>query len=356
MAHEYVGNLHNHTVYSDGWGRHNDVARAALSAGLDFVVTTDHNVLVQGLDGYRYRGDSRVLLLTGEEVHDPDRQPQRNHLLVYEVGQEIASHARNPQQLIDTVREHNGMSFLAHPVDSEAPLFDESDLSWVSWDVSGFSGLEVWNFMTEFKRLLTSWPRAIYYAYQPHKIATGPPPGTLSRWDQLLAAGRRVVAIGGADGHAMPVRKGPLRRVVFPYEFLFRAVNTHILTDRPLTGAAEDDRQLLFAALRRGCCFVGYDLPTSTRGFRFRATSDRGEALMGDEIRVGFGTTFQIFAPRRCRIHLLCDGEVVQSWQDADQVAHTTDRPGAYRVEAYLSFEGEERTWVLSNPIYVIGG
>lgn len=353
MPHEYVGNLHNHTVYSDGWGRHNDVARAALAADLDFVVTTDHNVLVQGLDGYRYHGDRRVLLLTGEEIHDPDRQPQRNHLLAYEVGREIASQAKNPQSLIDTIRDHNGHSFLAHPVDSNASLFNEGDLSWVSWDVSGFTGLEVWNFMTEFKALLTSWPRAIYYAYQPHKVATGPPPGVLSRWDQLLAAGRRVVAIGGADGHAMPVRKGPLERVVFPYEFLFRAVNTHVLTERPLTGAADQDRRLLFDALGNGRCFVGYDLPAPTHGFRFRATSDRGAAQMGDSLSLGFGVTFQIFAPLRCRIRLLCDGEILSTWYDSDQVTYTSNQPGAYRVEAYLPFEGQERTWVLSNPIYV---
>lgn len=353
MPNEYVGNLHVHTVYSDGSGSHNQVAAAALEAGLDFVVVTDHNVLVGGLDGYRHRQGRRVLLVTAEEIHDPNRQPQRNHLLAYEVGRELAPLAAEPQRLIDGVRAEEGLAFLAHPYERAAPRFGEGDYSWVSWEVEGFTGLEIWNFMSEFKSLLTSWPAALSYAYQPHRIASGPFPETLDRWDQLLAAGKRVVAIGGSDAHARLVRKGPLRRTIFPYEFLFRAVNTHVLTDEALTGEVELDRRRLFLALRRGRCFVGYDLPASTRGFRFTATSDRGTALMGETVTAQFGATFQIRTPRRCRLRLLRDGELINEWLDRDQAVHTAQRAGAYRVEAHLQFAGETRTWILSNPIYV---
>jgi hypothetical protein len=54
VAYEYVGNLHTHTNYSDGNGSHEDIALAAIKAGLDFVIVTDHNVWVDGMDGYRY--------------------------------------------------------------------------------------------------------------------------------------------------------------------------------------------------------------------------------------------------------------------------------------------------------------
>lgn len=353
MSHEYVGNLHCHTVYSDGHGTHNDIAAAAIAAGLDFVVVTDHNVLVEGVDGYRYQDEARVLLLAGEEVHDQTRQPQKNHLLVYETGTELARLASDPQALINAVKSQEGLCFLAHPVDPAAPLFKEPDLSWVSWEVEGYHGLEIWNFMTEYKSLLTSWPRAIYYAYQPERIANGPFPETLARWDQLLAAGKRVFAIGGSDAHAMPMRKGPLQRVIFPYQFLFRAVNTHVLTSDPLSGDPDLDRQRLFMNLARGHCFVGYDLPASTGGFRFLASSDQGQAEMGDTIRSQFGVSLQIRTPQRCRIRLLCDGEVIRQWENQDQAIETTQRPGAYRVEAYLEFRGRERTWILSNPIFV---
>ena len=36
LIHEYVGNLHNHSIYSDGHGSHDDIALAAIQAGLDF--------------------------------------------------------------------------------------------------------------------------------------------------------------------------------------------------------------------------------------------------------------------------------------------------------------------------------
>ncbi|TFH33398.1 MAG: PHP domain-containing protein, partial [Anaerolineales bacterium] len=149
MTHEIVGNLHMHTRYSDGDGDHEDIARAALDAGLDFVVVTDHNVWVSGMDDYYYLGPKRVLLLTGEEVHDQGRQPQKNHLLIYEARRELAQFAQNPQSLIDRAIETGGLAFLAHPTDPAAPAFNEDDLSWVDWSVRGYHGLELWNFMSE---------------------------------------------------------------------------------------------------------------------------------------------------------------------------------------------------------------
>ena len=46
--HEAVVNLHMHTRYSDGTGTHRDIAQAAIAAGVDVVIVTDHNILVQG--------------------------------------------------------------------------------------------------------------------------------------------------------------------------------------------------------------------------------------------------------------------------------------------------------------------
>jgi Predicted metal-dependent phosphoesterases (PHP family) len=108
---EVVGNLHVHTVYSDGTADHRGVARAAARAGLDFVVVTDHNVWVHGVEGYT----DGVLLLVGEEVHSVRRYPQVNHLLVYGAEAELAPRAADPQQLIQEVDERGGICFLAHP-------------------------------------------------------------------------------------------------------------------------------------------------------------------------------------------------------------------------------------------------
>ena len=352
--HEYVANLHAHTLFSDGEGTHDEVAAAAIAAGLDAVWITDHNVYVQGLDGYRYQGDRRVLLLAGEEIHDQVRLPQKNHLIVVEARRELAPLAAHPQRLLDAVSEAGGLAFIAHLVDPEAPLFHEPDLSWVDADLHGAYGVEIWNTMSEFKGHLRSIPRALWYAFLPDFSPTGPYPEALKRWDALLASGRRVPAIGGADAHGTRVRLGPITRTVLPYLFLFRAVNTHLLTEEPLTGDAEADRRRLADALRKGHAFVGYDRPASTRGFQFNVSADQGQAGMGDTLAYRFGATFQVQLPRPAHLRLIRHGVTVREWVRADAGVHTVTEPGAYRVEARLPFRGRLRHWIVSNPIYLV--
>lgn len=94
---ELIVNLHMHTTYSDGTGDHQDIAQAALETGLDAVIVTDHNILVKGPEGYYREGDRQVLMLIGEEVHDRTREPQKNHLLVIGVDQEMVDLAEKPR-------------------------------------------------------------------------------------------------------------------------------------------------------------------------------------------------------------------------------------------------------------------
>lgn len=102
--HELIVNLHMHTRYSDGTGSHSDIGRAAMRAGVDVVIVTDHNVLVEEAQRYFRDGKQRCLLLVGEEIHDQARQPQKNHLLVFNTQRELATFANDPQILIDNVR------------------------------------------------------------------------------------------------------------------------------------------------------------------------------------------------------------------------------------------------------------
>jgi hypothetical protein len=343
-----------HTPYSDGFLFHDEIALAAIRAGLDFVVTTDHNIYVGGLDGYRSVGERRVLLLVGEEVHDQTRDPQKNHMLIFEAQAELSPYAPSPQELIEQANEREALTFIAHPVDPEAPAFNEPDLSWTAWDVNGYAGIELWNFMSEFKSLLSSFPKALYYAFNPSRIAAGPFSAAISKWDSLLASGRRVVAIGGADAHAFPSNVGPIKRTLFPYEFHFQTVNTHILTERPLNGDVEIDRQRIFNAIRRGHCFVGYDLPARTEGFRFGAVGEDGPLMMGDQVRTRFGVTLQVKLPTAAQARLIRNGHEIKRWENCTTAVYTATDPGAYRIEAYLHYKGRLRGWIFSNPIYII--
>jgi hypothetical protein len=359
--HEIVVNLHMHTVYSDGTGTHKDIADAAIKAGLDAVIVTDHNVLVQGVEGYYRIGrslttplrKSRVLLLVGQEVHDQDRVPQKNHLLVFNASRDVAPLADVPQTLINGVHEAGGLSFIAHPRDPEAPAFKETDISWEAWDVQGYTGIELWNGLSELKTLVPTKLHGAFYAFFPQFIGHHPILEVLQRWDDMLSEGQRVVAIGGSDAHALNMHMGPLHRVIFPYYFHFRTVNTHVLIPEPLTGDVPTDKKMIYDALATGHCFVGYDLPASTRGFIFKGKGLEQLAVMGDEVPSKRGVTLQAHLPQPAEIRLIKDGKPIGIWKDAQACAYSATEPGAYRVEAWRSYLGRKRGWIFSNPIYV---
>ena len=349
---EYTGNIHMHTPYSDGTKWHADIAQDAIRAGLDFIVVTDHNLWVSGVEGYYENDHGRVLLLVGEEVHNQRRNPQASHFLALGADKELAPFSHDTQRLIKETNRAGGCGFLAHPFDPAAPAFNVPSLGWQDWKVNGYNGIEIWNFMSNFKGLLTSRSKALRAAFNPEKYITSPSPGVLNKWDDLLSNGSRMVAIGGSDAHGLSYTMLKLTRVVFPYEFLFKTINTHILTRRELTGDAQHDKALVLEAIGRGNCWVGYDLPAHTSGFRFSGQSQT-KGIMGDDVVFDGGATLQARTPERCRIKLIHNGEIVADCKRDPNLTHIPSEPGAYRVECLLGYKGQERGWIYSNPIYL---
>jgi hypothetical protein len=162
-----------------------------------------------------------------------------------------------------------------------------------------------------------------------------------------------MAAIGGSDAHALPAHLGPIHRTLFPYEFHFRAINTHLYIPEPLSGDVAEDRRTVLKTLAKGCGFVGYDLPAPTRGFRFSAQGTDQTALMGDEIYAKNGITLLIRLPRPNECLLIKDGKMVKTWHKHETCTYITSEPGVYRVEAYINYLGKRRGWIFSNPIYV---
>jgi hypothetical protein len=348
-VYEYVGNLHVHTSYSDGTALHAEAARAAAEVGLDFVIATDHNVWVDCVEGY-YDG---VLLLVGEETHDVRCRPQANHLLVFNAEVELAPLASDTQALIEEVNRRGGCCYLAHPFELSSKIYPELDaIVWNEWDVSDYAGIELWNYMSEFKALLRSKLWAVFYAHYPSLGIRGPFRATLRKWDELLANGDHVSVVGGADAHGETYSLGPFSREVLPYPYLFRCVNTHILVDLPFNGDVRHDRALIYGALRAGRTWVGYDLPASTEGFRFCARGAAGEAVMGEELVRTGATVFEVHTPRPADIRLIRNGKVVAR-SSRRALKHTTAQPGAYRVEVFRRYRLGRRGWIFSSPIYV---
>jgi len=341
---ELVGNMHTHTVYSDGTATHRQIAEAATRAGLDWVIVTDHNIWVKGVAGYY----DNLLLLVGEEIHDCRRVPQANHLLIYGAECELAPLAPNPQAVIDAANERGALTFLAHPVEYTSRLANEDALGWADLQVTGYTGIEIWNYMSEFKARIPTVLHALAYAYLPTAGIRGPFPAALELWDQLLAGGKRVVGIGGADAHGNTYSLGPLRRTLFPYEYLFKAVNTHVLLENPLTGDMAADPAMIFDALHNGRAWVGCDVLGSTRGFWFEARSGLESAMLGGEVSRAGAVTLEVNTPLPGDIQIVANERVVARASGRTCKQLVTEA-GAYRVQVYRGGQG----WIFSNPIFV---
>jgi hypothetical protein len=346
--HGLRGNLHMHTPLSDGTKGHAELGGIAAEAGLDFIVVTDHNVYQPGLDGWV--GDT--LILVGEEIHDPERQPQSSHTLCFAIQKDVVAHGADPEALMGAVVSQGGFTFLAHPFERDvAEFLPEPNISWRDWEVDGYAGIELWNYMSEFKSVLKNKVHAVLYAYAPDLAVVGPYPETLRKWDELLVE-RRVAAFGGSDAHGTVYHIGPLSRVVQPYSYLFGCINTHLLSEEPLNGDLEHDKAVLYEALRMGRGFLGYERPGEIAGFSFWARSGSNEATMGETLVFEDRVELRVSVPYRARLRLLRNGQLVAQAEN-NHLVSISHAPGVYRLEAYRQHVGRERGWIFSNPIYV---
>ncbi len=347
VFYERVGVLHVHTTLSDGTAEYDELARLANDVGVDVLLITDHNVYAGEREGWY----GNTLLLVGEELHEPAAKRAQNHLLALGAGEELNVLVSDPQRLIDAVRQRGGLAFLAHPVEHSGAFSQEPEINWVSWEVRGFHGLELWNYMSEFKSHLSELAPTLLYTLWPKLAIRGPYPELLHRWDGLLDR-HKFVAIGGVDAHGTVYRLGPLRRAIFGYKHLFRSLTSHLLLDEDWSGDAAHDGALVYAALRQGRAFVVYERLGSGKGFCFTAQAGREIYTLGDEFVAKGSMRLHVRVPKRARLRLLLNGHCIAETRGLELV-HEARAPGVYRVEAYRRYALRERMWIVSNPIIV---
>ena len=343
--HEYVANLHVHSVYSDGTGTMDEIALAAKKARVDIIGISDHNTLA-GLPDEGYRNG--VLMLVGTEIGS-----EHNHYLAWRIGGVVKEDEKHPQAVIDAVRAQGGLGFIAHPHEKGCKYaYSGRAFTWDDWNVHGMTGLCIWNFTSQWKGPVDSPLKALYYYINRKKAVPQPEPETLREWDRLLSKSR-TVAIGGTDAHAFRFGFGPVRPRIFPYKYLFRTINTHVLLAEKLKGDVKADRKLVYNALEKGRCFVALDLLGSARGFEFYAERHPLKATMGEDIYAGAGVKLVVNLPKRAMVKIIRNGSV---WREGFGRYHmyTAREPGVYRVEAYRrSLTGRLDGWIFSNPVYV---
>jgi hypothetical protein len=350
-VHDLAGVVHVHSTYSDGTGTVPEIAAAARSNDLDFLLLTDHDTLAardRGEEGWH----DGVLVLVGEEV-SPNRE---NHYLAFALDRPVDHAGLSPQQIVDRVNEAGGFGFLSHPFSKGSERFTRGGrgMPWRDLDCSGFTGLELWSFVTDSAERVNSIPELLRFIAAPGRFIDHPPRRNLELWDAICRR-RRCVALGGIDAHQVGIRvrnRVPLR--LMAYKRSFRYLRTHLLAKTPLNGDFDHDRDLIFTALRAGRAYIAVDTVAPARGFRFWAEGTEGRsAEMGDESQAG-EWVLKAATPRAARIALVRDGEVVAQ-TTGESLEHWSDAAGVYRIEAYLTAHGRERTWILSNPIYLRG-
>jgi hypothetical protein len=337
--------VHLHSTYSDGTGTVPEIAAAARRAGADVVLLTDHDTLeAKGRGEEGWYGDD-VLVLVGTEV-----SPARgNHLLVFDVEREVPHAGRDAAAVARAVRDAGGLGFAAHPFSRGSDRFKRvgDGMPYDALDSDALHGIELWSFVTDTAEALGGIPELIRFLVAPGRALVGPPPGNLAAWDELCRT-RRVVAIGGLDAHQFGKRVGPFVPVrVMAYHRSFRYVRTQVLCEEAPTGELEHDRAQVYDALRAGRCYIAVHALGPAAGFRFEAD----DVPMGGEAPAG-RRTLRASTPRPAKLRLLRNGREIAGGL-ADSLEQEVEEPGAYRVEALLRAHGRERTWILSNPIYL---
>jgi hypothetical protein len=329
-----------------------EIAAAARANGLDFLLLTDHDTLAareHGEEGWYRTGRGDVLVLVGEEISPP----RRNHYLAFGLERAIDHRDLNPRQIVERVNAAGGFGFPAHPFSKGSKRFKRGGegMPWEDIDAPGYTGIELWSFVTDTAEDVTSIGELLRFIAAPGRFVTHPPERNLEQWDRICTS-RRCVAIGGIDAHQIGLRVGPwvpLR--LMSYKRSFRYLHTHVLCEQPLAGELDADCAAVYSALRAGHAYIAMDGLHPARGFRFWADGDR-RLIMGDEAGAG-EWELRAELPHPARVRLLRDGRQVASAADSRSIAHRTGEPGVYRVEAVLRAHGKDRTWILSNPIYL---
>jgi hypothetical protein len=356
------GAYHVHTRRSDGMGTVEDAAAAAGRAGLDFLVLTDHGDATRTPDPPRHVGS--VLVIDAVEI-----STRGGHYAALGLpGPAPYRLAGDPRDVVEDVARLGGRGFVTHP---DSP---KASLAWRDWSIP-VPGFEWLNADSEWRDegRLTLARALLTYPWRPVPTLVAlldRPAATLARWDGLMASGRYLVAIAGADAHArLGLRDYEDDGVDAPalplptYESSLRSFSTAVLLDAPLGADPAADAARVVRALGEGRSYTVIDGVAGPARFEFVARTRAGLRTMGESVPRDEPVTLvaRALAPPGTTLRILRNGEEVAASSGLHLVHETSTslRPGetgaGFRVEAVRP--GGPGTppvpWLVSNPIFV---
>jgi len=376
---DYRANLHVHSSLShDSRGTIDEIVAAAKKVGTQVLLFTEHPAEHYDFftDGHQGTKDG-ILLIPGAETQG---------LLAFPRQSVRHAAARSPQELADFVKGTEGLTFLSH--------LEER----MNWKLAGLTGAEIYNTHADFKdekRMLASmrnplwllsmsplfrkYPQEAFSALQHH------PADYLRRWDELcqlaphtgvaandahqnvgltvrLADGGKAHIEDGVGDKLLEVDASEVAEAVTmpadakagdvlfqirldPYECSLRHVGTHLLMP-------ELSRPAVWDALGSGRAFVAFDWIADATGFDFAAIAGEQRHEMGSLVKLSSELRLVGQSPLPARWKLIQSGKL-HSESAGRELAAALMEPGNYRVELWLDVAGEERPWIISNPIYV---
>lgn len=185
--HWYKGNLHSHTINSDGDSSPDAVARWYKERSYHFLALTDHNYFTdpQGLEAFLGAKD-RFLLITGEEVTSHSGKAPI-HVNAFRLQQTIEPFfgegiLSTVQGNVDSIRDAGAVPSLNHP-----------QFGWAI-DAATLTGVR---------------DLGLFEVYNGHP-GTNNEWGLEEMWDSALSAGREIYGIAVDDAHEFK-RFGPGR-------------------------------------------------------------------------------------------------------------------------------------------------
>lgn len=337
----YAGAIHVHTTESDGTKTLEEVAAIGKRSGLDFIMFTDHmnlNNRDNGKEGFH----DGLLAVIGYEHNDVD---DNNHYLLFDVPRVYDANL----SVIDYVKagaQDGALGIIAHPDEVRDRMGQYPPFPWTDWSAEGYTGIELWNQMSEWMERLTP-SNKLAMAFSPRKSMVGPTDRVLAKWDEVNQA-RKVVGIASVDAHAFPIKVGPVKVEIFPYKVHFKSLLTYVILPEPMSKEFDVAKRQLYDALR-DCRAYGANLRWgAARQFSFSGKSGAERTVSGGTLTNYREAKLEVQLPKAAQIRLIGNGK---------QLIETTGRrlefavtqPGIYRVEAWLN----GRCWIFSNHIRV---
>lgn len=329
---EIEGVYHIHSTFSDGRKTLDEIAKLASSAGLNFIILTDHGS--PNYKSYSSQGWMEgVLVLAGSEL-----SVSRGHLVALDFKLPSHNFSQNAEEAVYEIMAEGGFSIIAHPY---------SKIQWSWGEFVGYSGIEIINAESALRRdLLLSLPYLPALLVKPEYALIkmlDSPHRNLRKWDEFNDQ-HTVYGFYSVDAHLF-------------YRSLFNFLRLHLLLQSPLSADFASASQQVYETLRKGDFYSSIHAAAQANGFRFWGEKEGATIPMGGTVLLDSPVTLHIKAPFPFakEIHLFHDGKM--TFRSAgENASYEATQAGAYRVEVFLrerSPLGKNIPWILSNPIFL---